>query len=170
MQDTPTFDELFRAHRDGVYRVAQRLGAPPAAADDLAQETFLVAHQKLDTYEHRGTGMAWLAQIARHLTLRYLRGRQREARRMAAIPIPVHDDATPIDDQLARVRVAASLTECARTLPDKQRQALRLLEVEELSGAEAAEQLGVSVNTVYSRARLAREKLRRLSQVRELAY
>lgn len=168
-QDTPTFEQLFRAHRAGVRRVALRLGAPPAAADDLAQEVFLVAHQKFDTYEHRGASMAWLARITRHLTLRYLRGKQREARRMAAIPVPVPEDGTPIDDLVGRSRVVASLDQAARQLPSDQRLALELLEVEEMTGPEAAQMLGVNTNTVYSRARLARDKLRRVAQCRRLA-
>jgi RNA polymerase sigma-70 factor (ECF subfamily) len=75
----PTFEDLFRAHRASVSRVVQRLGVSAAEADEVSQEAFLVAFQKLDGYQERGAGRAWLARIATNLTCGARGGRRSKA-------------------------------------------------------------------------------------------
>ncbi len=62
--DTEAFGELIRRHQSRVRNFLRRLTADTAAADDLAQETFLHAWDKMTTYTGRGSFIGWLLKVA----------------------------------------------------------------------------------------------------------
>ena len=63
-QDTTAFGELIRRHQSQVRNFLRRLTADVATADDLAQDCFLHAWNKLHTYSGRGSFIGWLLKVA----------------------------------------------------------------------------------------------------------
>lgn len=77
--DTRAFDELVQRHQSRVRGWLRHLAGDAALADDLAQETFLKAWQKLATYRSSGSFEGWLLRIARNEFLQSKRKSSREA-------------------------------------------------------------------------------------------
>src|SRR3569833_1027325 len=71
------FGELVRRHGSAVRGVLRRMGAPPAEADDVAQDAFLTAFERIAEFRGEGTFAAWVKKIAARL---YLRRLQRDRR------------------------------------------------------------------------------------------
>ena len=142
-------------HAPVVFRVLRRFGVSDAALDDAAQDVFLVACRRHSAFEGRSSTRTWLYGIAR----RVARDHRLHGRRGAH-----ESDDT---DKLHSSRDPASITEAAEAarlldsaldgMSATLREAYVLLELEELSAPEIATLLGLPLNTVYSRVRLARQ-------------
>ncbi|HWA73276.1 MAG TPA: sigma-70 family RNA polymerase sigma factor [Polyangiaceae bacterium] len=162
MSPPDEFRALYEAHFDFVWRSLRRLGVRDADVMDLTQRVFLTAHFKLAEFEGRSRVSTWLFGICRNLASDY--------RRSAPVRREVATDAAELDSAVAlhgsdaftsqatRARLAEALLD---KLPEPQRVVFVLFELEEMSGDEIAELLEISVGTVRSRLRLAREALRR---------
>lgn len=59
------FDAIYRRHLREVYRFLLKLSGDSDVAEELTQETFAIAFEKLDSYENRGKILVWLCQIAK---------------------------------------------------------------------------------------------------------
>ncbi len=79
--DTQAFGELIRRHQSRVRNFLRRLTGEVSAADDLAQETFMHAWDKMTTYAGRGSFIGWLLKVAYS---RFLQSR-RKSRRYAEV-------------------------------------------------------------------------------------
>lgn len=144
-------------------------------AEDISQQTFVSAIQRLSTYApSKGAFSTWLFRIGRNAALNYLRSERRSRVRFGT-PLPdegTHDARTG-NDPTARVVVREQferLDMALADLPPTQRSAWLLLEVEQRSISEIAEIEGVAVGTIKSRVSRAREALRKsvsLQKVRE---
>ncbi len=156
---TLDFDQIYRDHFAFVWRTLRRLGVRPAGLDDAAQEVFLVVHRRLEDFDGRVALRSWLFGIAHRIAL----AQRRSARRTDAEPLPVElrgGARTPHDQAIASEAVQF-LDSFLETLGDAQRSVFILVEFEQMSVPEIASALGVKLNTVYSRLRLAREAFRR---------
>lgn len=155
------FRALYESHVDFVWRNLRRLGVPEADAEDKTQEVFVVAHRRLGEFEDRGFGArAWLFQIALRVASDARRHRRRHpedadggvAMARESIP-PDQASSVSLREELGRLDRALSRIEVGR------RAVLVLHEIEELTAPEIADSLGISINTVYSRLRVARAEL-----------
>jgi RNA polymerase sigma-70 factor, ECF subfamily len=157
---------LFRAHGDLVDRCLARSGIHAADRDDALQDVFLLAMRKLDAYDERGTARAWLVAIARRVASdRHRRDRRRVAREQVGCETSC---APPAPDLAASRREDAEFVRLfLQSLSPEMAECFVLCELESLTAPEVAGALGVSVNTVYSRVRLARAKFRRAVADRE---
>ena len=63
-EDAAAFGELVRRHQSQVRNFLRKLAGDPAAADDLAQDCFLHAWNKLSSYSGRGSFIGWLMKVA----------------------------------------------------------------------------------------------------------
>ncbi len=159
--------ELLDAHGDFVWRVFRRMGFQEAAADDALQQVFLVAFQRLHVIE-AGRERAFLYTTAKNIAarLRYGEGRSREtlydegALEESAEPIV----DTSLDDILEQRRARAILDEALGAMPERLRDVLVLIEIEEMTTSEAAECLGIPSGTVASRLRRARSLFDRVCE------
>lgn len=148
--DLGAFEQLVRAYQVPVWRFLRHLLTDAALAEDLTQETFLRAHQRLGTFQFRSKFSTWLFTIARHAGIDALRARQRRTRtEQALLPPP------PAADPSLRSEVAASVASLTPLL----REAFLLVEVLGLSYREVAQAVGVPVGTVKSRVFRARQQL-----------
>lgn len=164
------FDDLFKAHYEGVYRLLYRIVGTREEAEDLAQETFLRLHRADHLWDRRRISSershnirGWLYRVASNLAYNVLRGEGRRQRRQVETARQsigsgrAEDDPAELivrgDDQQAVRRALAALSH-------KQAQLL-LLRHAGLSYRELAETLGVapgSVGTLLARAETAFEK------------
>lgn len=156
-QDAHSFREIYREHFDFVWRSVQRLGVDAAAVDDVIQEVFLAAYRRFDTYDAGRPLKPWLLGIAVNVVRMARRGESRHRRRIEAVQ---HDVPEPTDATQHHAALDL-LTRLLAGLDDDQRTVVILVEIEGMSPRDVAAGLGLSVNTVYSRLRLARAHLQR---------
>lgn len=154
---TDRLTALFQHHFDLVWRTVRRLGVPPEAVDDAAQEVFVIASRRLASIE-LGKERAFLYGTAVRVAAT---ARRTSSRRLAAQP---PDEATdpadtaPAPDELVdRKRARQLLDELVARLPDDTRPVFVLYELEGLTMDEIATCLEVPPGTVASRLRRARE-------------
>lgn len=160
-------DRAFVAlHRGLAARLAaflQRLGAHPAHAPDLVQETFLRMHRARGSFARGHAVVPWAYAIARNAMLDHVRSQKR--RRTEPLSDEPHHE--PIDPRAHSGEDASVAEAQARTvartlerLPPAQREAFVLLRYEGLSVKEAAAVLGATPTAVKLRAFRAYEALR----------
>ncbi len=153
--------QLFETQHRRVYRLVVRYGVEPSEAEDLVQRTFVIAIRRLPhAGELRDPG-AWLRGIAVRVVASHRRWRKvRRAKRWllhdtdraarAPVVTPEHHTAAAEEAAAARAVLAQ--------MSGKLRDVLVLCDIQECQPAEAAAILGIPVNTVRSRRRLARQK------------
>ena len=144
--DPHAFGELVRRHRDRMWAVALRtLGDREEAADAL-QDALVSAFRNAASYRGDAAVTTWLHRVVVNACLD--RVRRRQAR--PSVPLGDTEVASRRDDHAAteaRLDVRAALA----TLPEPQRAAILLVDMEDMSVAEAAQVLGVAEGTVKSR-------------------
>jgi RNA polymerase sigma-70 factor (ECF subfamily) len=153
--------EMFRAHGAVVARVVARMGVAPADVEDVVQTTFLDAMRSAGQFRGDCSVRTWLASIAVNHARMLFRGRARAKRSFALVAASAETTVEPSfahEDQQETARLRAALDR----LPELQREALVLCELEELPGKEVAAMLGVPVATIWRRVHDAKVSLRRL--------
>src|ERR671918_1390015 len=78
--DLAAFEQLVRAYQQRIWRFLRRLLGDAAAAEDVAQETFLRVYRRLPTYSFESKFSTWVFQIARNAGIDEVRSRDRRAR------------------------------------------------------------------------------------------
>jgi RNA polymerase sigma-70 factor (ECF subfamily) len=152
------FDEIYDAYFPYIWRSVQRLGVPASRTDDVVQEVFIIAYRKLDTFAGRSSIKTWLYGIALHRARSCLAEERRDTREEPVDAERIHaPDATRPGHRAEYAEAARVVDAVLCGLDGDQREVFVLAELEELSAPEIAEVLGVRLNTVYSRLRLARE-------------
>lgn len=153
---------LYRAHARTVWRTLLRLGVPELTIEDAVQQVFLTAFLRRQDFEGRSAALTWLLGIALGVAANARRAaavRLLDPRHAADLPLPAPGPGA--DEALHQRRQLAALTRALDTLSPEQREAVVLLDLEQLTGPEVAQVLHVNLNTVYSRARLGRAALER---------
>jgi RNA polymerase sigma-70 factor (ECF subfamily) len=158
-----TFQEVYDGNVDYVWKTVCRLGLRGPAVEDAVQEVFVVVHRKLASFEGRSSMHTWLFQIAR----RVVHDHRRTVRRKEHPPGPnqsvpdlgaiAADESHSPDASARRAEAARVLYELLDKLDTDKREVFILAELEQLAAPKIAQVLGINVNTVYSRLRLARE-------------
>ncbi|MEE8138887.1 MAG: sigma-70 family RNA polymerase sigma factor [Thermoanaerobaculia bacterium] len=152
--DSEAFGQLVWRHQRRVFRLAGRFFRQPQEVEDAAQETFLAAWRKLDTYRAEAPFEHWLTRICLNCCYARLRKRRRHEEAIEREP------AAPQPDPDARLEVERLLGR----LSSQDRFMLLLLYGEGWSVAQVAERLGWSPVNVKVRAHRARRRLRRLME------
>jgi len=167
--DLEAFNNLVLLYQDSVYRLAYSLMQERQAAEDIAQEAFVTAFRKLDTFRD-GSFKIWILRITRNLSYDELRRRKRRL----TIPLELNtregdtvESPSWLTDNAETPEVAAERTELGTTLqlgiaqlPERLKEAVILVDVQELKYAEAAQVSNVSIGTLKSRLSRARSSLR----------
>lgn len=159
----------YEADFEFVWRSLRRLGVPPEQLEDAAQDVFVVAARRVHEFEGRAKVRTWLFAIAQRVAQRKRRDAFRHRRRTEALATEqAHTGGDRTRDPSAAIDAASTLAAMLDHLDDAQRLVFVLVEVEQLSAVEVGEALDTNVNTIYSRLRTARTKLRQLAeQIRE---
>jgi RNA polymerase sigma-70 factor, ECF subfamily len=156
--DSSAFEELVRRHLKAAYAVALAVTGDADDAQDVAQDSFVVALERLEDCADPDRFSAWLLKIVRNRALNLRRSRTRRA----AVPLhevavaATHDPARDADRSILREQ----LLEEMQSLTELQRQVLLLHDLEGYRHREVAEALNIS--EVSSRVHLfaARRALR----------
>ena len=158
------FEVIYRANVAGVTAFfARRCGEPQAVAD-LTSETFVQAIGSLRSFDPgRGSARAWLYGIARHVYARHCEQRANGRHALAALAGHRELEQDEIEELAARIddqRAGRELLERLDTLPDLERAALELVDLDGLAPREAAAALGISRGALRVRLFRARTRLR----------
>ena len=150
----PAFDAVYEEHVDFVWRSLRRLGVAEAAVPDAVQDTFIVVHRRLPSFEPTVSVRAWLFGIARNVA----RDHRRLVRRKGGSELPSEppDRGPGPAEHLQRTESLRLLDAILLELDEEKREVFVMAEIEELTAPEIAVALELNVNTVYSRLRLAR--------------
>lgn len=148
------FGELVRRHGSGVRGVLRRMGAQSAEADDVAQDAFLTAFERIAEFRGEGTFAGWVKKIAARLYLRRLH-RDRKLGAMTAETIEDEPDP-PRGDADATI----DLEEALKVLGSVERLCVTMCFGAGLSHSEAAEALNLPLGTVKSHVKRGLDKLR----------
>lgn len=170
MDDKRTrFEVQVLPHLDAAHRFARWLSGDAAEAEDLVQEAILRAFRGFERLRG-GDIKAWLLTIVRNCHATALEQR----RRRVVVPLPLEGErdaqaliAPTVGPEGATIErdEGRALRRMLAALPQEQREALVLKELEDLSYREIARITGVPIGTVMSRLARARARLRTLWQV-----
>lgn len=159
------FDAVYRECFPSICKSLLRLGVPSAQLDDVSQEVFLTIHRKLGELRDPNCLKAWTTAFAIRAASdvrRHLRRRGETEEVPESMAASTRTDAGTEQRQGLEV-----LQSVLAKLPDEFREVFVLVELEEMSGPEVAEALGLNLNTVYSRLRLARASFNTLIAQRQ---
>ncbi len=155
----PTIGELIDEHHALLYRYAYRLCGSAVDADDLTQQTYLIAHEKLHQLRDPNSAKSWLCTILRHAYLRLRQGR------------PVEQSLSSVPDLAGQTRTLSfdeeALQQSLGELPEEYRSAVILFYFQELTYKEIADVLEVPLGTVMSRLSRGRSLLKTSLELRE---
>lgn len=160
--DDAAFALVYDALAPRLFAFLRRKVRTHARAEDLLQQTFLHLHRSRGTFVRGSAVLPWTLSIARRLVIDDARREQRSAHGYvspeedAALFAIDAEVAETIDARLLGARLQAELV----GLPPRQREAFELVRLDGLSNAQAAEVLGVSINSVKLRAHRAYVALR----------
>ena len=162
--DAIAFRKLVDRHGAALHRFCLSFLGCDHEAEDVCQETFVRVWRALPRYKEKGLFRAWVWQIALNLCRDSSRARSRRRRWLCDLPesgVPegcVSADSSP--DEAAALRCDVTrLAKGMELLPEKFRMPLWLFSVENLSQAECATVLGLSVRSVETRIFRARQQL-----------
>ena len=142
--DPHAFGELYRWHRDRMWAVAMRTCSDRELAADAVQDAFIAAFRRSASYRGEAAVTTWLHRIVVNACLDRLR------RVRPTSELPEYDLADGRDEH-ASLEVQLDVRQALAKLPEGQRLALVLVDMQGLSVAEAAQVLDVAEGTIKSR-------------------
>ena len=172
--DPEAFGQLMEPLEHLVWRVCWHYTGNREAAEDCGQEAMIRIWRSLESYRGECALESWVYRIAANCCMDWLRKKKRDKSVSVepmreqgfdpADPSPGTEEQVIAKDERHRLREAIAL------LPDDQREALVLTQLEKVPYEEAAQALGVSEGTVKSRVNRAKARLKEiLSEKRELS-
>lgn len=162
VSDEAPLRELYEAHADVILRRLWRLTGDRARAEELCQDTFVIAFERMSSFGGTAKPSTWLHGIAFNLA----RDDGDKSRRRRGLMARFSRHAKPLapvsspDVGLTHDELVGRLREAIARLSADQREAYVLRVVEQLSLEECAELLGTPISTVSYRARKAEELVR----------
>lgn len=163
--DPDAVDRWYREHYPDVYRLCLGFLAHGAEAEDVAQDAMLHMIDRLQKWDERQAFRSWrnavVLNLCRDRRRRAVRQRDAEQR---ALQEGLHiGAASPAPDQAMRqVELRAMLERTLSGLPEREREAFVLRDLEGVATADAARAMGVAESSVRSLTTLARRRLRGL--------
>jgi len=151
-------EELFAKHQNEIYAYLLRMLRDPELAADLTQDAFVKAYKAYDALQKPENARAWLYQIAHRVALDDLR--RRRIVRFVPLVGEARNSAPSAEHLVMEARLSGDLQRALEKIPERQRQALLLAELHDMTGLELAAALGVSHVAARALLTRARESLR----------
>ena len=164
--DDEAFSVLVRKYQKSVHALAWRKIGDFHFAEEIAQDTFLQAHKNLATLRNRNQFAGWLYVIANRLCIKWI---QKNEPTMQSLENTFVDEVekASYDRYVSEQRETeatenrhAIVRKLLQKLPESERTVVTLYYLGEMTAKEIGKFLGVSVNTIKSRLRRARERLK----------
>ncbi len=149
---------LFARHHGEIYAYLVRMLREPELAADLTQDAFIKAYKNYETLEKPENARAWLYQIAHRVALDEIR--RRKIIRFFPWTGESHGSAPSAERLVMDANLSGDLQRALARIPERQRAALLLAELHDLTGLELASALGVSHVAARALLTRARESLR----------
>lgn len=168
---TTVLHDMSASEHGRLVRLCAHLTGDRHAAEDLAQETLLVAWRLRERLVDPSQAHVWLSAIARNVCRQWLRSRQREGAHLMQPrgdnPLSVDWDAQVVDPfdlevELERAELSILLDQALDLLPEETRTVMVQKYIRESSHAAIAQQLGVSENAVAVRLHRGKLAFRRI--------
>ena len=158
--DVSAYDELVRKYDRQVFRIAQHITQNREDAEDVMQDAFLKAYEKLDQFQGNSKFYTWLVRIAVNESL--MRLRKRRTGKMVSIDEDIETDEGSVPRDLAdwapdpeqnftQSELRSILEKTIKGLPPGFKVVFELRDVQGLSTEDTAEALGLSIPAVKSR-------------------
>jgi RNA polymerase sigma-70 factor, ECF subfamily len=160
--DVAAFERLYRENLKRVYALCYRMSGSAQLAEELAQDVFVRAWQKLASFRGDSAFSSWLHPIAVNVAYSERRARVRRESRVSA-----HDDLTPFEGGEAKhpqPALGVDLERAIGGLPEGAREVFVLHDVEGLKHEEIAGLVGIAVGTSKAQLHRARRLLREALQ------
>ena len=172
--DPDAFGQLMEPLEQLVWRVCWHYTGNREAAEDCGQEAMIRIWRNLANYRGECALESWVYRIAANCCMDWLRKKKRDKSvSMEPMREQGFDPADPspgTEEQVVAKDERQRLREAIAQLPDDQREALILTQLEKIPYDEAAQSLGISEGTVKSRVNRAKARLKEiLSEERELS-
>jgi RNA polymerase sigma-70 factor, ECF subfamily len=149
--------EVHAAHAEFVWRSLARLGVKDADLPDMLQEVFLVVHRRAHAFDGSSKLTSWLFGICLRVAAAYRRrAHRRYERPLEPAQVPAADEALSPEMALQGQEARQQLDALLDTLPLDKRAVFVMFEIDGMTCAEVAHELGVPVGTVHSRLHAAR--------------
>ena len=174
--DGSAYAELVGRHQRQLYRLALRMTGSEADAQEVLQEAFLNAYQKLPNFRGEAQFSSWLYRIAANSALMRLRRKRRAPDALTDQPLelqgprfsaegyldppPRSDWSQRADEKMMDRELGTAIDQAVNGLPDDYRTVFLLKDVDGLSNEEIADALELTVPAVKSRLHRARLALR----------
>jgi len=165
-----SFQLLVERYQERIFALSRHYTKSAVEVEDIAQDTFLKAFRRLDSFQRQSSFSTWLYRIAVNTALDFLKRSGRspvqavEDPELSAAPVRAQAGSgvtiTSPDVNLRREELARITQEVLAELPEIFRTVLVLREFEEMSYQEMAEVLGISIGTVESRLFRARARFK----------
>jgi len=165
--DKTVFKDIILRYQDRIYNLCMHMLGHTHDAEDIAQDTFIKAYQKLGEFQPDAALYTWLYRIAVNTCIDYKRrpffesifrrsdtGEEMVIERPSASPSPEKDYESK--------QIRGAIQKALRKLSPKLRAVIVLKEIEGLSYEDIAVTLDVSIGTVKSRISRARDELKML--------
>jgi len=160
-------ETLFAKHHGEIYAYLMRMMRDPEVAADMTQDAFVKAYKNYASLEKPENARAWLYQIAHRVALDEIR--RRKIIRFLPWTGESRGAAPSAEHLVMEGRFSGDMQRALARIPERQRAALLLAELHDLTGLELADALGVSHVAARALLTRARESLRQaLAAEREL--
>ena len=158
--DMAAFESLYRANRDRIYGLLWRIcGGDVSLAEDLLQESFVRAWQKLDSFRGESRFGTWLHRLSANVALSDRRIRVRRVRTEVVMEESVERTAVGARDVFADKRM--DLERAIARLPERARTVLILFDIEGYRHLEISKMTGMAVGSSKAQLHRARKLLRK---------
>jgi RNA polymerase sigma-70 factor (ECF subfamily) len=169
--DRTAFMQIVEAYQRPVYNLCYRMLGDAGEAEDAAQETFLRAYTKLNTYQQERKFSSWLLSIASHYCIDLLRRRHYQLVSWDELPAGPALSASTVHPEEATLtrETHDSVRHLLQALPADYRAAVILRYWHNMSYDEIAENLDTSVSAIKSRLFRARQMMAQEAEETDLA-
>lgn len=157
--------KLYRQYCDGMFGVAMRFLKNPDDAEDVLQESFIKAFQRIHQFKGEVTFGAWLKRIVVNGSIDFLKSKHQKTEELDENYMHVaEEDDWSVEESISLEQVKAAIEE----LPGKYRYVVQLFLVEGFDHSEISQVLGIS--DTASRTRLLRGKAQLKEKLKDLVY
>jgi RNA polymerase sigma-70 factor, ECF subfamily len=167
--DPQAFEEILKLYEKKVYNLTYRMMGNHEDANDLAQEAFIRVYQSIDQFRGDARFSTWLYRIATNVCLDELRKRSRRQAESLDEPVLTQDGSVMREipdwsdnpeEALNRREIQTMVQTGIQSLPEEQKIALILRDLQGHTYEEIAEMLDISLGTVKSRINRGRMALK----------
>lgn len=153
------FSELLQESRSRVFGLIYAIVLNMADAEDVFQQTAALLWQKFDEYESGTDFAAWALRVARFKSANFVRGRQRERRRLSSAAIDGLFDDSMVGESVNQDQRLEALRGCLGKLKDDDRQLVQRCYAGDAAIGDIAAEQGKSAGALYAALHRIRRNL-----------